>query len=804
MDEQKKSVFAQFAWKFIERGIPVIPIAPGSKKPGQYDAVSGWRGMADWTRFCDRMPSELELQIWETWPDAGIGVPLGKTSGITCLDKDYDVPGAGDALDALIPYSPVAKKGEKGWTKFYRYNGERSCSFNVSGKRILDVLSDGRQTVVPPTAHPSGCNYVWITLDTLDSIDGVLDLPQLPSDFLEQVEKVLAPYQTPDDTKYQRKNIAPQEDDKPIVADSMQAEYFRELNQVALANLDLWVPKIIPTARPDKDGFRCIATWRMAKNHNVGINPRGIVDFGGGYGMTPIDLVIYANGLTFPKAVDVLRPLVPMNQQEVITFAAAAKSADPASAASVPSAPKLMPWQTPAVPAIILPPTEESQIENVPTKAIPQFVLAPPGILSDIANWIVSTAPKAQPELATAAAIALAATVMQRIYRSNWSNFTSLYLLLVAKSTEGKEHPQSCVEQALTAADLGHLVAGSGYTSSGAVFSALLRQPSHLATIDEFGKLLKLSRSKGNANSEAAIDKLVEAFGKLNGVMRPPVYSTMTMSGNASQPGDRMVYNPAITMLGATTPATFYGALTDDLVSDGFLGRLIVAESSLPRREARFINQTDPPARVIEWLKAVHTPGQRQGNLADKAAAEIPAVVVEMEFSSSCEAPVKEFERELNDLKDRYESERLDVLLGRSAEKAMRLAMIAAKARDVSTLRIEMQDIEWAIAYVRHHDIEMVRSVRKNRVRNQTDEDTKKAISYIKGAKSLLKDHKNANYAAVLAAGAMPHSLLLKRMHMKSREFTELMNTAVEAALVTKCPGAMFNYAGDVYFASED
>ena len=797
---EQQSVFAQFAWKFIERGFSVVPIAPSSKKPGQYDQASGWRGMGDWTRFAERMPTELEIGVWETWPDAGIGIVLGRLSNIIGLDKDYDVPGAGDALDALIPVSPVSKKGEKGWTKFFRYNGERSCSFNVQNKRILDVLSDGRQTVVPPTIHPAGCTYVWITLDTLDSIQGALDLPVLPNDFLEQVEKVLAPFQTPDDTKYQRKKLAPIEDEKPISTGSVQQEYFRELNQEAMAHLDLWVPKIIPTARRDKDGWRCIATWRRVTAHNVGINPKGIRDFGGDYGMTPLDLVMYANGLTFPKAVDVLRPLVPMPNPDPVLLGM--KLPAPAS---VPAAGRVLPWQKiPPAQTIIMPPTEESAVENVPARAIPQFVLAPPGMLSDIAQWIIATAPKAQPELATAAAIALCATVTQRIYRSNWSNFTSLYLLLVAKSTEGKEHPQGCVERALTAAGLSHLIAGSGYTSSGAVFSALLRQPSHLATIDEFGKLLKLSRAKGNANGEAAIDKLVEAFGKLNGVMRPPVYSTMTMTGAAAQPADRLVHNPAISMLGATTPATFYGSLTDDLVSDGFLGRLLVAESSLPRREARFIDQTDPPERVIEWLKRVSSPPQRQGNLASLPSADLPAVTIEMVFQSACEKPVRDFERELNELKDRFEAERLDVLLGRTAEKAMRLAMIAAKARDADALTLELPDIEWAIRYVRHHDLELVRSVRKNRVRNQTDEDTKKAISYIQGAKSLLADHKNANYAPVLAAGAMPHSMLLKRMHMKSREFSELMNTAVEAGLVTKCPGAAFNYAGDVYFVADD
>ena len=287
----------------------VVPIAPGSKKPGQWTQEQGWRGMGDWTRFAQRLPTEIELSHWEQWPEAGIGVVLGKQSGLVALDKDYDLPGGGnDALQALIPFSPVAKKGEKGWTRFYRFNGERSCSFDVGGVRVLDVLSDGRQTVVPPTVHPTGLHYTWISEETLDSIHSVEGLPQLPDDFLEQVERVLAPYQTEQDKKRQRKRVAPKADNGQINTDlSIQAEYFRDLNAAALAQLDAWAGKIVPGAKPYQDGYRCIATWRNCKNPNVGIHPHGIRDWGGGYGMTPIDLIMYANGLPFQKAAEALR-----------------------------------------------------------------------------------------------------------------------------------------------------------------------------------------------------------------------------------------------------------------------------------------------------------------------------------------------------------------------------------------------------------------------------------------------------------------------------------------------------------------
>ena len=798
-----ESVFTRYANQFVERGISVIPIAPNTKKPGSFTKAHGWRGMSDWTRFTDRLPTELELLAWSTWPDAQIGVVLGRTSKIIALDKDYDLnPKQEEILQSIIPMSPVAKKGEKGWTRFYRYNGERSCSFDVHGKRVLDILSDGRQTVMPPSVHPNGCTYVYITPAALDDFD-IEDLPQLPDDFIQQVQNILAPFQTEDDLRVQRKVVTPIADGYALQTGlSIQQQYFAELNAYALANMDLWVPKLVPTAKREGEGYRCVATWRGGKGMNVGIHPTGIRDWAGQYGMSCIDLMMYSSGLSFMEAADSLGRALSYFDTTPVTLTINGKATMLVGATSA----VVHPWQKiPPAQVLQLPPDEEGE---APVSAIPTFITDPPGILRDISNWITATAPKPQPELSTAAAIALAAAVMQRIYVSDKNNFTSLYTVMVAKSTEGKEHPQACVERALVKADMANLLAGSGYTSSGAVFSALIKQPNHLAIIDEIGKLIKMSRAKGNSNSEAAIDKLVEAFGKLHSTIRPPIYSTMTLSKKQAADmnnTDLIIYNPAISVLGATTPATFFGNLTDDLVSDGFLGRLLVVESSQPRQLARLVPSTDPPARIIDWMKAVHAPAHKQGSdLAGLTLSEAPAVTTGMTFKPACEAPIRDFEIELNKLKDQFESERLDVLLGRTFEKALRLSMIAAKARSMSTLEIEVEDVLWAIQYVRHYDMALIRAVRKHRVSSQVDGDIKKAVEYIKGSRRIAAEKANEKFAHVLSRGMMPHQLLLKRMHMNKKQFDELIDTAITAGVIGRMPGEEFHYAGYVYCSLDE
>ena len=780
MSTENQSPFERRAYAYIERGYSVIPIAPGTKRPGQWSAADGWRGMHDWERFGQRLPTELELESWYRWPGAGIGLLCGKQSQVVALDRDYDTNGT-DALDAIIPYTPVKKKGAKGWTGFYRYNGERSCSFNINEIRVLDVLSDGRQTLMPGTIHPDGHTYIYLTEDILEDFDPE-QLPMLPADFLAQVEQVLLPYQTDHDRRYQKKTLALQSDAAPINTDlSTQAQYFRDLNHQALARLDEWVPRTIETARAERDGYRCVATWRGASNPNVGINPKGIFDFGGNYGMTPIDLVMYANGLTFGKAAEALRACLPLNEPEPIMMTV-----------GKPVAPTLMPWQKPpattvsAPPTIMLPPDTSLS----PAPAIPAFILNAPGILGETARWITASAPKAQPELSLTAAIALCSVVMGRTYVSQFGNYTSLYLVMIAKSTEGKEHPQACVEKVLTAAGLTELIGGAGYTSAGAVYSALLKSPCHIVTIDELGKLLKLSRAQGQSHTEAAIDKLVEAFGRLGGIMRPPTYSDMTMRQKIAIP---IVHQPAITLLGATTPATFYGALTSDLVHDGFLGRCIVIESKQPRQLTRFVERSDPPPRIVEWAKAVHVTGVLGGDLVGVIMPDQPAHTIQLPFAEGCLPILEALEARLNDEKTATENEGLDVLLGRTQEKAMRLAMLAAKAENPSAQEIAPWLLEWAIEYVMYYDSALIRAVRENRTESVVDADIQRLVKFVKNTRKYAGD---AKWGSIMSQGAMPHSKLLKMMKCSAKQMAELVSTAVEAGYITRSPLAAFGGAG--------
>jgi hypothetical protein len=232
------------------------------------------------------------------------------------------------------------------------------------------------------------------------------------------------------------------------------------------------------------------------------------------------------------------------------------------------------------------------------------------------------------------------------------------------------------------------------------------------------------------------------------------------------------------------------------------LGRLLVIESTQPRQLVRheMNNAPLPPQSIIDWCKAVASPIQRAGNLSDLSAAEMRAVTVPMVIDTDCRELLRTFEIELNQLKDEFEPEGLDVLLGRTFEKSLRLAMIAAKAIDPNAQIVKPDHLKWAIDFVRHFDMNMVRAVRKNRVASQVDQDIKKLVEYVKFAKRYADDKR---YKIPLSAGAMPRGKLLKLMKMKVRDFEQLIDTAIGSGLITMSPGIQFGDPSPMYWLGD-
>ena len=155
--------YAQCAERLIERGFAAVPIMPGTKRPGFFFAGM-WIGLANWQRrFNGGPPPESERERWAAG-DTGVGVVAGQAShGLIAVDIDSEDAAIQAALQNVLPPTNVRKTGARGETLFYYGPGiTESQSWNIAGKRVVDLIGPGRQTVLPPTIHPdTAAPYRW-------------------------------------------------------------------------------------------------------------------------------------------------------------------------------------------------------------------------------------------------------------------------------------------------------------------------------------------------------------------------------------------------------------------------------------------------------------------------------------------------------------------------------------------------------------------------------------------------------------------------------------------------------------------
>lgn len=318
-------------------------------------------------------------------------------------------------------------------------------------------------------------------------------------------------------------------------------------------------------------------------------------------------------------------------------------------------------------------------------------VMEPPGILKDIADFFNASARRAQPEFAVHAAITLASAVLGRRYRTTQGNYSSLYMLFVAKSAAGKENIKSTIRAILTAANLGgKLIGPGGYTSDTAVMKALQAQPQHVAMMDEFGRRLEEAaetRSKGQ--TIGMISTLLEVFGVCDGVARGKAFAERDVIE---------VVNPALTLACITSEKSLAKSVTVRMSEDGFLNRFLPCYSEQERQPIRHPGIVDPPESVVQWCRDYGPPPIDQYSDGGPILSAGPRDRSDVPFDPGCLEEFSRFDEFLLKKAAELDAVGLGDMPGREMEIAMRLSMICALARRAVTVSID--DARWAIAYV--------------------------------------------------------------------------------------------------------
>ena len=275
-------------------------------------------------------------------------------------------------------------------------------------------------------------------------------------------------------------------------------------------------------------------------------------------------------------------------------------------------------------------------------------------------------------------------------------------------------------------------MAGDGYTSSGAVYSLLRHKPTHITVMDEFGKRLESIAKSSNSNKEDALQALMEAWGRCHGTIRPDNYSLMNMSSKQQQEAmDRSTIKPAITLMGMSVPKNFYGALSTGRIVDGFLNRFIVVESKLPRVVGKMVPFREPSHAICEWVRKMRETKNEMEELA-KNNSELDFKQRVLTFDNESKDLLTTLAYKLIEEQDALEKDGLEVLLSRTREKAMRLALICALADNHNTNIIRSDITKWAIDYVYYYDQLLVDNCEDKVAGSETESKIKQVLSFIR------------------------------------------------------------------------
>lgn len=682
---KQDSPYARVGAELVDMGYHAIPVLPGSKRPGSM-SHGEWYGDMDWSRFCDRLPTEIETSIWSRWPDAGVCVAIDHQ--LKVIDVDTDDADIRAAIESVIPAPTVKKKGQKGYSAFYRGSENivsRPFSLVLPGgfeSRIIDLLAHGRQTVLPPTVHPdTGAAYEWITDDTLMDTS-IEHLPLLPDDIAQRLEDALRPF-------------GELREFKPLVRngeDVFGDTIWREANNFALANLEAWVPALFAPAdlKRNRNGYRARAFWRGVENHNVGIHPDGITDWGGGTSYTPISLVMAAMQTNmFEPAYDWLVKQTGYKPDEEEWVSRGAESARRIAEKS-----RQRRESKPVTPAA---PLEDTPLVRAPRGKLDPFTPhSAGGLIGAIAQWSLDTARRPVPEFAVLAGLSFVATMFGRQVVGPTGAGINLYLVGVAGPGFGKEHAHKTIQTVALDSGMQDLIGPGEVTSGSAIEKVCRRRPVFVMPWDEMGVVLQSVTGAGSSSWAKTIRKvLLEIFSKSTSVWSGKEHADPQRDSSAEP-----IFAPTVSLFGMSTPTTFYRGLTEETLSDGFVARMVVIEAN--QRPAR---QDAPPLMVTPVTLSQALKDARQAlPVPDTAKANwrnpfmrphLYTVPWADEQAESKWLAIEDWQYE--QIEDHGAH---DGLIGRTSEHVIKIATVRALSNNPREPRVTVDDVEWAYAIV--------------------------------------------------------------------------------------------------------
>jgi hypothetical protein len=734
------SNMARFGARLVTNGYAILPIGPGTKKPGQFKR-GAWADYPEWNRHAERATTEVEVTTWSAWPDCGIGIVGGAVAAV-----DIDI--VEDAELALhierlardrLGDTPALRIGKAPKRMLIYRTAE---PFRGIKHHPLEVLCLGQQFVAYATHPDTGAPYAWPD-EGLADLD-ITDLPEITAEaastFLEEAYALL-----PEALRQRRLSTA-----------TASAENLRSHSQIgtlpAIASALAW----LPNAELDYD------SWMR-----IGMALKGALGEAGAD--------VFADW-SAQAAKDV--PATTMK-------AWASFKPDRIGAGTIYHLAMERGWQPggdlrldgslpeggdhPAAGLLSRLGVQPDEGGDTPTS--PQFTLVmPDGLVGDLTEYMLTTARRPQPLLSLGASLCAIGALMGRQYRTESNLRSNLYVVGIADSGSGKNHAREIINEVFFEAGLAHHLGGNKIASGAGLLTALHRQPAILFQIDEFGMFLAAAadRKRSPRHITEILDNMTELFTAAGGIFLGAEYANRDGTNER-----RDIVQPCLCVYGTTTPLHFWGALQGANVVDGSLARFLILPSDEDYPDENIavgIRQAAPA--LIRGLKRVaagggHHKGNLMGKTADQNTTVTPMIVP---MTDEARARFKALSVELTGELRAAAGTACTAILARIGENALKLALIVAVGRDPARPEIDLTATEWAIEFVRYYAQRTMAAVERHVADTETE-------AHLKRLKEIIR--------AAGFKGITKSEVTRASQWLKSRDRNEILETLIESGDIT-------------------
>jgi len=386
---------------------------------------------------------------------------------------------------------------------------------------------------------------------------------------------------------------------------------------------------------------------------------------------------------------------------------------------------------------------------------VPDELLHVPGFIAQVMDYTLRTAPYPDTVLAFCGAVSLQGLLAGRKVRDEANNRTSMYLLGLANSGVGKDHPRKVNQRVLLYCGLAENFAET-FASGEGIEDRMLVQPAMLFQTDEMdGLITAIARGK-EIRFDGIMNVLLKMYSSANGI-----YAMRIKAGKNANRG--VIHQPCLCIFGTAIPKNFYESLSGKMLDNGFFARMLILETG--RRSAGQDPALDDlPDSIVAVARhwADYRPGT--GNLENCHPA--PAVVP---YTTEAKAILSDLrahaDRQYTDCEARGDTIGM-AMWARANEKARRLALIYACSANHQAPSVDEPAAVWAARLVSHQTRRMLHMAFEHASENEFDGKRKRVLREIRNA----------------PGGRMTKTALCRRLRaIPSRERDEIILSLLEA-----------------------